>query len=56
MPQLGACSRFSDTLLGSVRAYHRAAETVRWLPESVSHILDKQGLEGLEALPPFTRS
>jgi DNA polymerase (family 10) len=33
------------------RAYHRAAETVRRLPEPVSNILDKQGLEGLQALP-----
>lgn len=34
-----------------VRAYHRAAETLRRLPEPVSHILGQKGLEGLQSLP-----
>ena len=34
-----------------VRAYERAAETLRRLPEPVSEILRRQGLEGLQALP-----
>ena len=34
-----------------VRAYQRAAETVRRLPRPVSDILAQEGLEGLQALP-----
>lgn len=34
-----------------VRAYRRAAETARRLPEPVSQILGQQGLEGLQSLP-----
>jgi DNA polymerase (family X) len=34
-----------------VRAYERAAHTVRQLPHPVSDILEQQGLEGLQALP-----
>ncbi len=34
-----------------VRAYERAAETVRRLPQPVSRILDQEGVEGLRALP-----
>lgn len=34
-----------------VRAYERAADTLRRLPQPVSEILEKQGLKGLEALP-----
>lgn len=34
-----------------VRAYERAANTVRQLPRPVSDILEQQGLEGLQALP-----
>lgn len=34
-----------------VRAYQRAAETLRRLPRPVSDILEQQGLEGLQALP-----
>ena len=34
-----------------VRAYERAAETVRRLPRPVSDILEQEGLEGLRALP-----
>jgi DNA polymerase (family 10) len=34
-----------------VRAYHRAAETLRGLDRSVSEILEAEGLEGLERLP-----
>src|SRR5271167_2643427 len=34
-----------------VRAYERAANTVRTLSRSVSDILEQQGLEGLQALP-----
>ncbi len=34
-----------------VRAYHRAAETLRQLPRPVSEILAHDGLEGLRSLP-----
>jgi hypothetical protein len=34
-----------------VRAYERAANTLRRLPRPVSEILEQQGLEGLQALP-----
>jgi putative hydrolase len=34
-----------------VRAYQRAAETVRRLTRPVSDILDREGLEGLQSLP-----
>jgi len=34
-----------------VRAYRRAADTVRRLPRPVSEILEQQGLEGLQSLP-----
>jgi DNA polymerase (family X) len=34
-----------------VRAYHRAAETLRGLDRSVADILEAEGLEGLERLP-----
>ena len=34
-----------------VRAYRRAADTLRRLPRPVSEIFDEQGLAGLEALP-----
>ena len=34
-----------------VRAYERAAKTVRGFPRPVSAILEQQGVEGLEALP-----
>jgi DNA polymerase (family 10) len=34
-----------------VRAYERAAQTIRQLPRPVSEILDRDGLEGLRALP-----
>jgi putative hydrolase len=34
-----------------VRAYLRAAETLRHLPRSVADILTEEGVEGLEALP-----
>lgn len=34
-----------------VRAYRRAAETVRRLPEPVSNIIGQKGLEGLQSLP-----
>ena len=34
-----------------VRAYRRAAETLRRLPQPVSEILERQGLEGLQLLP-----
>jgi putative hydrolase len=34
-----------------VRAYERAANTVRRAPRPVSEILERQGLEGLQALP-----
>ncbi|HEX6200096.1 MAG TPA: helix-hairpin-helix domain-containing protein [Thermoanaerobaculia bacterium] len=34
-----------------VRAYRRAAETLRHLPRSVADILTEEGVEGLEALP-----
>jgi putative hydrolase len=34
-----------------VRAYERAAETLRQLPRPVTEILDQEGLNGLEALP-----
>ena len=34
-----------------VRAYQRAAETLRRLPRPVSEVLEQQGLEGLQALP-----
>ena len=34
-----------------VRAYERAANTVRRFPRPVSEILEQQGVEGLEALP-----
>lgn len=34
-----------------VRAYRRAAETLRHLPHSVADVLAEEGVEGLEALP-----
>ncbi len=34
-----------------VRAYYRAAETLRGLDRSVSEILDREGLDGLDRLP-----
>ena len=34
-----------------VRAYRRAADTVRRLPRPASEILEQQGLEGLQSLP-----
>jgi DNA polymerase (family 10) len=34
-----------------VRAYERAAQTVRRLPRPVSRVLDEEGLDGLQALP-----
>lgn len=34
-----------------VAAYRRAADTVRGLPEPVATLLDREGLDGLEALP-----
>lgn len=34
-----------------VRAYRRAAETVRRLPEAIDQVLEARGLEGLEELP-----
>lgn len=34
-----------------VRAYRRAAETLRHLPRSVAEVLAEEGVEGLEALP-----
>jgi hypothetical protein len=34
-----------------VAAYRRAAETVRDLPEDLARLIDREGLEGLEALP-----
>jgi DNA polymerase (family X) len=34
-----------------VRAYQRAAETLRRLPRPISEILEQEGLEGLQALP-----
>ena len=38
-----------------VGAYRRAAETVRDLPEDLAHLIDREGLEGLEALPGIGR-
>jgi hypothetical protein len=37
-----------------VRAYERAANTVRRLPRPVSELLERQGVEGLQALPGAT--
>jgi len=34
-----------------VRAYRRAAETLRQMPRPVSEVLEQEGLEGLQALP-----
>ena len=38
-----------------VGAYRRAAETVRDLPEDLARLIDREGLEGLEALPGIGR-
>jgi hypothetical protein len=38
-----------------VGAYRRAAETVRDLPEDLAHLIEREGLEGLEALPGIGR-
>jgi DNA polymerase (family 10) len=38
-----------------VGAYRRAAETVRDLPEDLARLVDREGLEGLEALPGIGR-
>jgi DNA polymerase (family 10) len=38
-----------------VAAYRRAAETVRDLPEDLARLVDREGLEGLEALPGIGR-
>ncbi len=38
-----------------VAAYRRAAETVRDLPEDLARLIDREGLEGLEALPGIGR-
>jgi len=34
-----------------VSAYTRAANTIRRLPRLVSEILDREGIDGLQALP-----
>jgi Holliday junction resolvasome RuvABC DNA-binding subunit len=38
-----------------VGAYRRAAETVRDLPEDLARLIEREGLEGLEALPGIGR-
>jgi DNA polymerase (family X) len=45
------CSRSRVPTPIGVRAYHRAATTLRWLGRPVTEILQQEGVEGLRKLP-----